>query len=401
MNGSLKHYDVIIAGAGPAGTSAAIHLAKNNLRVLLVEKKTFPRIKLCGEFISPECIDHFEELGVALDMETSGPAAISETIFYSHRGKRFAVPSRWFGGTVALGLSRYTMDDNLLRRARSLGVDVWEQSLATDLIKSADGVAGLKIKTPIAEYECAARVLIDATGRSGVLVRKISSSNRQRAKPRLVAFKTHVNGARGARNACEIYSYPGGYGGLSSVENGLSNLCFIVDAHEVINAHSDPEAVVRENVMRNPRAAFTLEPATFKTGWLSVALESFGRQRASPVNGLLAIGDSAAFIDPFTGSGMLMAFESGKLVADVIVRHQNKLHELAGIEAISSDYDREYREKFNPRLRVCSFLRRVAYKPRLAQFAITICGANEMFRNWLARATRSNIKGNTASPRLG
>jgi flavin-dependent dehydrogenase len=54
MHKSLHEFDVIVAGAGPAGSSAAIHLALNDLRVLLVEQKKFPRAKLCGEFISPE-----------------------------------------------------------------------------------------------------------------------------------------------------------------------------------------------------------------------------------------------------------------------------------------------------------------------------------------------------------
>ena len=62
------NFDVIIAGAGPAGSSTAIHLARNDLRVLLVEQKKFPRPKLCGEFISPECQRHFQNLGVAESM---------------------------------------------------------------------------------------------------------------------------------------------------------------------------------------------------------------------------------------------------------------------------------------------------------------------------------------------
>jgi len=105
------NYDVIVAGAGPAGTSAAIHLAQHGVRVLLVEQKNFPRPKLCGEFISPECVEHFEKLGVACEMRLSGPADITETVFYSRRGKRIIVPSRWFGGSAALGLSRAAMDE--------------------------------------------------------------------------------------------------------------------------------------------------------------------------------------------------------------------------------------------------------------------------------------------------
>jgi len=75
-------YDVIIAGGGPAGASAAIHLATGGARVLLVEQKKFPRAKLCGEFISPECTPHFERLGVADQM--SRPADRNRFLF-AHR----------------------------------------------------------------------------------------------------------------------------------------------------------------------------------------------------------------------------------------------------------------------------------------------------------------------------
>src|SRR5258708_39425551 len=78
-------YDVIIAGAGPAGSSAAIHLAQAGLSVLLVEQKGFPRAKVCGEFISPECQAHFQKLGVTDEMMSSDPALISETVFYSRK----------------------------------------------------------------------------------------------------------------------------------------------------------------------------------------------------------------------------------------------------------------------------------------------------------------------------
>src|SRR2546426_10961319 len=100
------NYDVIIAGGGPAGSSAAIHLATRGARVLLAEQKKFPRAKLCGEFISPECALHFDRLGVAEQMLAAHPARLSATVFYSRKGKSLSVPSARFGpACVAVGLS--------------------------------------------------------------------------------------------------------------------------------------------------------------------------------------------------------------------------------------------------------------------------------------------------------
>src|ERR1044071_574693 len=101
------NYDVIIAGGGPAGASAAIHLATRGARVLLAEQKKFPREKLCGEFISPECLIHFKELGVDGQMLKAQPSSLRETVFYSKNGRSVAVPSSWFRANgFAWGLSR-------------------------------------------------------------------------------------------------------------------------------------------------------------------------------------------------------------------------------------------------------------------------------------------------------
>ena len=381
MNLSTNNFDVIIAGAGPAGSSAAIHLARRGLRVLLVEQKRFPRPKLCGEFVSPECRQHFEKLGVAAAMSGAGPSMISETVFYSARGHHLSIPSRWFGEPAALGLSRAVMDDVLLRRAKDCGVSVLEgASISEPLIKDR-AVTGVKLKLEGSEHDFRAPVTIDATGRARILTRKLAQ---RRTKPKLVAFKVHLRNTRVAPNACEIYFYPGGYGGLSTIEGNVSNLCFITSAEQVKLHHSDPETVMREAVMKNERAAYTLKKATPESEWLSASWESFGRQRPSPAKGLLAIGDSAAFIDPFTGSGMLMAFESGELASDVIIRHQNNLTS----DALGHEYIAAYARKFDSRLRICGLLRRAAFKPRLAGLGIALCGASEQLRSKIVRATR-------------
>src|SRR5580765_4250157 len=93
---AADNYDVIIAGGGPAGSSAAIHLAKSGARVLLAEQKRFPRPKLCGEFISPECATHFQRLGVTEQMFAARPSELTQTVFYSRNGSKVGVPSSWF-----------------------------------------------------------------------------------------------------------------------------------------------------------------------------------------------------------------------------------------------------------------------------------------------------------------
>ncbi len=386
-------FDTIIAGGGPAGSSAAIHLRRNGLRVLLVEQKKFPRAKLCGEFISPECVRHFENLGVADAIKISAPTALTETVFYSARGHHVTIPSSSFGGPAALGLSRAVMDHVLLQRARDCGVTVLEGTTITEPIREGHDVRGVRLRT---NEEYFAPLTIDATGRAHILTRKLHTGE-PKSKAKLIAFKAHLRNARVAPNACEIYFYPEGYGGLSSVEGDISNLCFIISAEQVKRHYSNPELVMREMVMKNQRAAYTLEHAQPESEWLSASWERFGRQQPSPANGLLAIGDSAAFIDPFTGSGMLMAFESGELAADVIVRHRDKL----ATTELGANYTAEYAQKFDSRLRICGWLRRLAFKPRLAGLGIAICGASNGFRNRIARATRSPNRDHRSPLRAG
>lgn len=390
-------YDVIIAGGGPAGASAAIQLATNGARVLLVEEKKFPRAKLCGEFISPECLAHFKRLGVLKQMTSAGGAALSETVFYSRRSHSVSVPSEWFGsGATALGLSRSEMDHNLLQRAKDAGVVVLEQTHASGLIQERGAIRGITVKTAASVNEFRARITIDATGRSRALARHVDVKRRQRSRNQqrpLVAFKAHLENTRVADGACEIYFYRGGYGGLSSVEGGASNLCFIVSAEEVRRHGSDPETVMREVVMRNARARHTLAEARPITPWLSVSFERFGRGTLTPAAGLLTIGDAASFIDPFTGSGMLMALESGQIAAELVSSHLLRLPHTGQADSLdparlARDYQVSYARAFNSRLRFSGLLRRAAFVPLFAETAILLFGTSARLRRRLARATR-------------
>lgn len=390
MTNESRQYDVAIAGAGPAGSSLAIRLANAGLSVLLVEQKAFPREKLCGEFISPECLDHFAELGVLSDISAAGGTSLKETVFFSQSGRGVAVESKWFGRpeTLALGLSRAEMDGILLEHARSAGVDVRQETTVAGLLKGRNGgVSGVKLRgSGGSGTEAAARVTIDATGRTRSLARRLDNGQTPRTAATHVAFKTHLTGADLLPATCEIYVYRGGYGGCNLVQDGLSNLCFIVSSADAKRLGSDPERLMREVVFTNRRAAAAVNRASAAMPWLAVPIERFGRGELVPAEGLLTIGDAAAFIDPFTGSGMLLALESARIAADAIV---GSIVKDLGFGRLAAEYRRSYAAHFDRRLRVCSVLRHAAFVPFLAGSLITALSLSSKMTEGLARATRS------------
>lgn len=378
-------YDIVIAGGGPAGSSLAIRTAASGFSVLLVEQKKFPRDKLCGEFISPECLPHFDQLGVSDDIQAAGGTALTETVFYKRNGKGVAVRSEWFGGkgATALGLSRSAMDDVLLARASAVGVTVLQEATVKKLLLEDRRIVSVALADKARNvHEVGARLVVDATGRSRSVARLIGDKRADPTSAQHVAFKTHLRNASIANGVCEIYVYQGGYGGCNRVENGLYDLCFIASSRDVKRLGSSAERVMREVVFSNDRAAAALRDAEVAKPWLAVPIERFGRGKLIPADGIITVGDAAAFIDPFTGSGMLMALQSAKIAAIAIAN--SKLSSTL----LAREYTREYSDAFDHRLKVCSMLRFAAFVPFLAEATISILAKSDNLREKLARATR-------------
>ncbi|HEY0428252.1 MAG TPA: NAD(P)/FAD-dependent oxidoreductase [Pyrinomonadaceae bacterium] len=382
----------VVVGAGPAGASLAIRLARAGFEVCLVEREKFPREKLCGEFISPECLAHFENLSVLNEMLAVGGDRISQTVFYAPNGKSVSVSSAWFDAYSegALSISRAEMDARLLEKARAAGVEVLEETSAVGLLRDDEKICGVRAKNKIGDaFEISADLTIDASGRANVLGKfaeklKAAESKNQKSKikNRLVGFKTHLDGVRLEKGRCEIYFFRGGYGGLSYVERNLANHCFLIKAETVKEFNSDVEQILENVIFQNRRARETMQKAKPVYDWLAVSIDGFGVKDLNPAPGLFSIGDAAAFIDPFTGSGMLMALESAEILAKVIAENPNLP------EAAAEKYNILYRRKFQRRLRVCSLLRRAAFAPRLAKNLISILSLSEKARQLLARSTR-------------
>ena len=378
---------IVIAGAGPAGSSLAIRLAVAGIDVTLIERDRFPRQKLCGEFISPESLAHFSDLGVADMMFAIGGDRITDTCFYAPSGRSVTVSSNWFGSAGALSISRAAMDLILLNRAAEAGVKVLSETAVTGIRVESGMVRGLRVKSSAGTLtEIDGDLFIDATGRARHVARmaertSVTAPETPRTNP-FIGFKAHLDGVDLKRGRCEIYLFDGGYGGLSHVEDGAANHCFIVRAEKFRQAGS-VDRLLEETVYKNPRAAGALRGSVPRFEWLAVAVSSFGRSPAQTVPNLVNIGDAAAFIDPFTGSGMLMAFESAELLSRVI--------EDGATDDIGNRFRLMYDARFGRRLRVCSMLRSAAFWPRAGGLVIAALGLSERLTGRIARATRSSV----------
>jgi menaquinone-9 beta-reductase len=241
-------------------------------------------------------------------------------------------------------------------------------------------VVGLFIAGRDQEHAQRGKVLVDATGRINSLVSKLQKTEPKRAA--YVAFKSHLTDTGCEKEACEIYFFRGGYGGVNFVENSLTNLCFMVESSKARSLGNDPERILQELVLTNPRARETLSHYRLKSDWISTAF-NLDISRKPDVQGLINVGDALAFNDPFTGTGILMALESGELAASQILHHLRTNSEL------EPDYYEFHQKTFRARLRLSSLLRSIAFGPVfLSEGLVFLLNSSTVLREFLFRSTR-------------
>ncbi|MFL6214445.1 MAG: NAD(P)/FAD-dependent oxidoreductase [Blastocatellia bacterium] len=390
----MKAHDAIIVGAGPAGSSAAITLAARGLRVLLLEEKRMPRAKLCGEFITPESFPTLERLGVLPTMMAAGAQRLTRLALVVASGKRVETPLAEMSEVAdwAMSLSRARFDQILFERAREAGADCREgiavkQCLIED--DRARGVEALSLADgQTVRYE--APLILDASGRQSRLMVNRDERRAGQRGSRLYGLKAHLAHVDEIDEQVELYFFPQGYGGLSRVEDGLVNLCFIASERTFRAAGGDPQSIVEATVMRNTLARERLRNATVVGKWHSVGPLAFGHRRLSQ-RGVLAVGDAAGMIDPFTGTGIQMALRTGELAAQAVLEAMSEDKAASGalFDHVLSHYTVSYAREFGTRLRVAGWLRRVALSPTVAGPAATLLALSPRLTRRILRATRN------------
>ncbi|HEY8460555.1 MAG TPA: NAD(P)/FAD-dependent oxidoreductase [Blastocatellia bacterium] len=357
-------YDVIVIGAGPAGSTVSALLARAGLRVSLLEKSRFPREKVCGEFITPECLNVFDRLGVRERIADAGARTVNQWTLFAPDGRGVDVPIEWIadGHGHAIGISRARMDLILLECARRAGVEAREGfHVSPRLLREsshgnerifiegkADGQTVERLSAPLA---------LDASGRNGVFSNLVAQRASLLGGSRLFGCKVHLRAVEEMRGFGELFFYSDGYGGMVDVENDRTNLCFITTEARLREARGDREKLLDLTMRSNPAARRRLRNAVIDGEWVGTGPITYGRRRSIP--GLISIGDAGAFIDPFTGSGILLALLSAELAAEVILQAFSEGIRDAG--AIAKRYEKLHRARFAWRFRACAFLRAAVF----------------------------------------
>ncbi|MFM7599950.1 MAG: NAD(P)/FAD-dependent oxidoreductase, partial [Pseudanabaena sp.] len=301
------NYDAIAIGAGLSGCSAAIQLAKLGYRVLLLEQSHYPMHKLCGEFLSVEVIESFEHLGIMEQVRKVGAQMIHRAYLTTSSGASFRskLPS------TAMGLSRYQLDLMLFQRAQAVNVTCIDNTKVTGV--TGNLAEGFIVNTTKGEFS--GRLILGAFGKRSSLDRSLNRSFMQKRSP-WIAYKGHFTGVDIA-DVIELHSFPNGYCGLSQIETGEINVCWI--AHErVMKEPINPDLDIPESLAKNPvladrfRQMQRVSPSLQGLSQISFAL------KGNFYNDICMIGDTAGMITPLCGDGMAMALRSAEIAVPLV-----------------------------------------------------------------------------------
>ncbi len=323
--------DILIAGAGPAGSAAGVHLAHAGYRVLLVDRAAFPREKPCSEYLSPEAVRHLADLGVLATLERDGAQPLLGTRVVGPRGARlegrFSEAAVRPFRDVGLALPRRVLDQRLVEAAVAAGATLCERTMVEELLHDGGRVAGAVLREASgARRAVHARLVIGADGLRSIVARRLSPgtvSPRARAplgRPlERLAFVAHVEDVPGLDGFAEMHVSDAGYVGLNRIGAGLANVALVVPAALGARARGRVDTWMFDELERFPGVRGRVDRRRVTRRVLATGPFAY-RARRVVTDGALLVGDAADFFDPFTGEGITSALRGARLAADVAAR---------------------------------------------------------------------------------
>ena len=323
---SSSHYDAIIIGGGPAGSTAGALLAEKGRRVLILEREKFPRYHI-GESLMPFCWFTLQRLGVLGEMDRIAYTKKYSVQFVTPDGRQ-SQPFYFFQhydhpSAVTWQVERAEFDLMLLDNARSRGAEVRELTPVRRLIKDGTGrTTGVEATGPDGEtLQFFAPMTIDCSGREQVA----TAREGWRVKdPQLnkLALWTYYRGAKrdpgiDEGNTTVAYVEGRGWFWYIPLRDDIVSVGIVAEKDYLFSESKDPSAILAREIGRNAWIADHLSIGEqFGEYW--VTSEFSYRSRHCAADGLLLAGDAFAFLDPVFSSGVFLALKSGEMAADAV-----------------------------------------------------------------------------------
>jgi flavin-dependent dehydrogenase len=344
-----EKYDVMIVGSGPAGSVCAAICARNGLRTVLVERAIFPREKVCGDCINPNCWPILERLGVAARVRALPHAQLAEVEFIGLRGRslKFSLGDSERG---EIAVKRSAFDQVLLQSAAEFGVEVREGFAVTSITRDAS--LGYRVCT--GEEMFSMQVLVAADGRNSTVARQFGLMPRA-AKDR-IALQTHFPLPKNLSRKVVMRLLPDGYCGLADVGGGEANLCLVARPGRI---DSLKDWAVKK---------FALSP---DQPWRTIT--PLSRKAITPsAENLYLVGDAARVVEPFTGEGIFYALASGELAGEHISAELKEHRPGFGWR----EYQRDHAALYRGRLWINEIAKHAVLHPRLGNIAFELARLN-------------------------
>ncbi|RPH06559.1 MAG: NAD(P)/FAD-dependent oxidoreductase [bacterium TMED46] len=372
-------YDVIIVGAGPAGSTAALYAHRLGLNCILLDKAVFPRDKICGDALSGKSVRLMRELNLLEGVEELEGSEINRITFGSPSHSQFDVHLKGNKNndyiTKGYVVPRKIFDNFLFKKADEL-TETRQGFMVNDIIYQNDNISGVKGTNIEGKEEILnAPVIMGCDGANSIIARKLGLYEMDMENT-AVAIRCYYEGVEGLSNQIELHyvsEVKPGYFWLFPAGNGKANIGIGLSKNDAKKEDRTLRQIMDEIVQSDYfRSRFgNARPLEKPVGW-NLPL---GRiQRKNHGNGFMLLGDAAGLVDPFTGEGIGNAMVAAKHAMQVASKAKN--HKDYS-ERSFSEYDQLLWDDIGGELRTSTKLQSLARSSFLLNFVINRAARNE------------------------
>ncbi len=337
---TISHSDISIIGGGLGGLISAIQLSKAGFSVHLFEKKEYPFHKVCGEYVSNEVLDLLISIG--FNPHSFGASTITKLRISSPNGKNYFSQLQSGG----FGISRFLMDNELMKIAKSNGVQIFQNTKIVAL-EQTEEVFELETAT---NEKFSTNLVIGSWGKRDALDMKL---NRDfiKEKTGFLGVKYHIK-TDYPLDEVGLDNFENGYCGIVKIENDLYNLCYLYKKksgytfNNLNELHSDV-------LFKNTYLKSLFLNSDFMHKQPEVINQISFANKNSVVNNILLCGDSAGLITPLCGNGMAMAISGGNLLSSIIINYVKPNHfsfKDKAVQIMMDEYQIKWNQLFSNRL---------------------------------------------------